>query len=120
MHPTPLPKPVSDGLILMTLRSEGQFNTVVYDEYDFYRGVPHRYCILMSKEDALKLGVKDGQRVTVQGEAGRLENIEVVIGAIRSGAVAMYYPESNVLIKANVDSRSKTPAFKSAPVWIES
>lgn len=120
MHPTPLPKPVSDGLILMTLRSEGQFNTVVYDEYDFYRGVPHRYCILMSKEDALKLGVKDGQRVTVRGEAGRLENIEVVIGAIRSGAVAMYYPESNILIKANVDSRSKTPAFKSAPVWIES
>ncbi len=120
MHPTPLPKPVSDGLILMTLRSEGQFNTFVYDEYDFYRGVPHRYCILMSKEDALKLGVKDGQRVTVRGEAGRLENIEVVIGAIRSGAVAMYYPESNILIKANVDSRSKTPAFKSAPVWIES
>lgn len=120
MHPTPMPKPVSDGLILMTLRSEGQFNTVVYDEYDFYRGVPHRYCILMSKEDAQKLDLKDGQRVTVRGEAGRMENIEVVVGAIRPGAVAMYYPESNILIKANVDARSKTPAFKSAPVWIES
>lgn len=120
MYQTPVPKPVSDGLILMTLRSEGQFNTVVYDEYDFYRGVPHRYCILMSREDAEKLNVKDGQRVAVRGEAGRMENIEVVVGAIRPGAVAMYYPESNVLIKANVDARSKTPAFKSAPVWIES
>ncbi len=119
MHPTPLPKPISDGLILMTLRSEGQFNTVVYDEYDFYRGIPHRYCILVSKEDAEKLNVKDGQRVKVRGEAGSMENIEVVVGAIRPGAVAMFYPESNVLIKANVDARSKTPAFKSAPVWIE-
>lgn len=120
MHPTPLPKPVSDGLILITLRSEGQFNTVVYDEYDFYRGMPHRYCILVSKEDAEKLNIKDGQRVKVLGEAGSMENIEVVVGAIRPGAVAMFYPESNVLIKANVDPRSKTPAFKSAPVWIES
>lgn len=119
MYPTPMPKPVSDGLILMTLRSEGQFNSVVYDEYDFYRGMPHRYCILMAKEDAEKLNVKDGQRVKVRGEAGSMENIEVVLGAIRPGAVAMFYPESNVLIKANVDARSKTPAFKSAPVWIE-
>ncbi len=114
-----MPKPVSEGLILMTLRSEGQFNSVVYDEYDFYRGMPHRYCILMAKEDAEKLNVKDGQRVKVRGEAGSMENIEVVVGAIRPGAVAMFYPESNVLIKANVDARSKTPAFKTAPVWIE-
>jgi anaerobic selenocysteine-containing dehydrogenase len=82
--------------------------------------MPHRYCILVSKEDAEKLNVKDGQRVKVRGEAGSMENIEVVVGAIRPGAVAMFYPESNVLIKANVDPRSKTPAFKSAPVWIES
>ncbi|HEY9869158.1 MAG TPA: molybdopterin dinucleotide binding domain-containing protein [Candidatus Obscuribacterales bacterium] len=59
------------------------------------------------------------QRVTVRGEAGKLENIEVVIGNIRPGVVAMFYPESNVLIKGNVNPRSRTPAFKSAPVWIE-
>jgi len=119
MHPTPLPEPIKDGLALITLRSEGQFNTVVYDEYDFYRGIPHRFCILISEADAQKLNIKDGQRVAVRGEAGRMENIEVVVGKIRQGAVAMFYPESNVLIKANIDSRSKTPAFKSAPVWIE-
>ena len=48
-----------------------------------------------------------------------MENIEVVVGKIRPGVVAMFYPESNTLIKANVDPRSKTPAFKSAPVWLE-
>ena len=30
-----------------------------------------------------------------------------------------YYPEANVLCGTAVDPRSKTPAFKSVPVWIE-
>lgn len=119
MHVTPLPAMDKNVLKLMTLRSEGQFNTVVYEEYDLYRGIPHRFCILMSQEDVDKLRIKDGQRVTVRGEAGKMDNIEVVVGEIRAGVAAMFYPESNVLIKANIDPRSKTPSFKSAPIWIE-
>lgn len=80
--------------------------------------MPHRYCILMSKEDAEKLNIEDGRRVRVLGEAGEMDNIEVVVGQIRSGTVAMFYPEANVLIKANIDKRSRTPNFKSAPVRI--
>lgn len=119
MHKTPLPENLPSGLRLITLRSEGQFNTVVYEEHDLYRGMPHRFCILMSQNDAAKLNVKDGQRVTVRGESGSMPNIEVVVGGIREGVVAMFYPESNILIKGNVDQRSRTPAFKSAAVWIE-
>jgi molybdopterin-dependent oxidoreductase alpha subunit len=118
MHRTPLPSFTQDALRLVTLRSEGQFNTVVYEEHDLYRGLPHRFCILVADEDAQRLNMRDGERVTVRGEAGVMENIEVVIGKIRPGVVAMFYPESNILIKANVDPRSKTPAFKSAPVWL--
>jgi anaerobic selenocysteine-containing dehydrogenase len=119
MHTTPLPKfAAADALRLITLRSEGQFNTVVYEEYDLYRGIPHRHCILISAEDAQRLGIEDGRRIKVRGEAGELDNIEAVVGNVRPGVVAMFYPESNVLIKANVDPRSRTPAFKSAPVWL--
>ncbi len=118
MHRTPLPEQ-SSGLRLITLRSEGQFNTVVYEEHDLYRGIPHRFCILLSSEDARDLGIREGQKVTVRGEAGSLPNIEVVVGQIRKGVVAMYYPEANCLIRANVDELSRTPAFKSAPVWID-
>jgi len=118
MHKTDLPETDPDELMLITIRSEGQFNTVVYEEYDIYRGIPHRFCIMMSEEDIKRLNLKDGQRITVNGEAGSLDNIEVVAGNIRAGVAAMFYPESNVLIKANVDPRSKTPAFKSAPIWI--
>lgn len=121
MHVTPLPHFSfdDDALRLITLRSEGQFNSVVYEEYDLYRGMPHRFCILVAKEDLQRLGIKDGDKVKVRGEAGSLDNIEVVEGDIKAGVVAMFYPESNVLIKANVDKLSRTPAFKSAPVWIE-
>ena len=119
MIKTALPEQDPEALMLITIRSEGQFNTVVYEEYDIYRGVPHRFCILMASEDIKRLGLKDGQRVTVRGEAGSMDNIEVVEGHIRAGVAAMYYPESNVLIKPRIDPRSKTPSFKSAPIWIE-
>lgn len=119
MHRTPLPEFDVDQLRLVTLRSEGQFNTVVYEEYDLYRGIPHRYCILLSEEDASKRGLKDGQKVTVYGEAGKMQGIEIVIGKIKNGVAAMYYPEANQLIKGNIDPRSGTPAFKSAPIRIE-
>lgn len=107
------------ALRLITLRSEGQFNSVVYEEYDIYRGIPHRFCILMAQEDCNKLNIKDAEKVRVIGEAGKLDNIEVIVGNIKAGTAAMFYPESNVLIKANIDPRSKTPAFKSAPIRIE-
>lgn len=119
MHVTPIPQYNEEALRLITLRSEGQFNSVVYEEYDLYRGIPHRHCVLVSQEDMDKLQVKDGERVVVKGEAGRLENIEVIKGDIKAGTVAMFYPEANILIKGIIDSRSKTPSFKSAPVWIE-
>jgi anaerobic selenocysteine-containing dehydrogenase len=118
MFATPIPKFDQDSLRMITLRSEGQFNSVVYEEYDIYRGIPHRFCILVSQADCTRLNIKDGERVKVIGEAGELDNIEVIVGNIKAGTVAMFYPESNVLIKANIDKRSKTPAFKSAPVKI--
>ena len=38
-------------LRLMTVRSEGQFNTVVYEEEDIYRGQERRDVILMNPAD---------------------------------------------------------------------
>lgn len=46
----PLPPPRT-GLTLMTVRSEGQFNSIVYEERDSYRGVPHRWTALMAPAD---------------------------------------------------------------------
>ena len=39
---------------------------------------------------------------------------------IRKGCVAMYYPESNVLIPTEVDPLSRTPSYKRVAVQIVS
>jgi molybdopterin-dependent oxidoreductase alpha subunit len=105
-------------LILGTGRSYSQHNTVVYKPGDYYRGMPHRNCILMNREDAQKAGFGEHQRVTVQGDAGKLENVEIIFGDTRQGAAMMFYPEVNVIFKAKIDMRSGTPAYKRVPVFV--
>ncbi len=114
---TPLPDvPVKPGeLRLMTLRSEGQFNTVVYEEEDLYRGNKRRDVVMMSLEDAVQMKLKEGSRVVVESQTGRME-ASVAIVDIRPGNLAMYYPEANALVPRRIDPRSKTPAFKSVAV----
>lgn len=111
--------PVGDGeLRLMTIRSEGQFNTVVYEEEDIYRGQERRDVILMSQADIDRLGLKIDQRVSVRSAAGVMANILVRACDIKPGNAAMYYPEANALVPTAVDPHSKTPAFKSVLVTV--
>lgn len=111
---TPLPafRPAAGEFRLMTLRSEGQFNTVVYDQADIYRGNRRRDVVMMAAEDAASLGVEEGAPVVVETEAGRMR-VTAAIVDIRAGNIAMYYPEANTLVPRRLDPRSKTPAFKS-------
>lgn len=105
-------------LTLITGRSYSQHNTVVYKPDDRYRGMPHRNCILMHETDVRRAGLQEHQCVTVQGDAGKLENVEIILGAVRPGSALMFYPEANVIFKAKIDPRSGTPAFKRVPVVI--
>ena len=105
-------------LSLITARSYGQHNTVVYKQADSYRGMPHRQTILMNREDLQRSGLRAHQRVRVQGEAGQLDDIEIIPGEIRAGAALMFFPEANVLMKGDRDRRCGTPAFKRVPVLV--
>src|SRR5439155_155620 len=71
-HVTPLPAfaPPPGEFRLMTLRSEGQFNTVVYEEEDLYRGNRHRDVVMMAAEDAARLGLGEGDPVVAAGPHG--------------------------------------------------
>lgn len=108
----------ANELRLMTIRSEGQFNTVVYEEEDIYRGQDRRDVILMSREDIERLGLKIDERVLVRSSVGTMANILVRAIDIKPGNAAMYYPEANVLVPTTVDPASKTPAFKSVLVTV--
>lgn len=104
-------------LRLMTIRSEGQFNTVVYEEYDLYRGVEGRAVILLHPEDIARFELEPDERVTVRSQTGEMPDIIVTsFPKIRPGNAAMYYPECNILVPRSADPRSKTPSFKSVLV----
>jgi anaerobic selenocysteine-containing dehydrogenase len=107
-------------LRLMTVRSEGQFNTVVYEEEDLYRGQERRDVILLNSADMDRLGLRRDQRVTVRSSAGEMRHVLVRPYDIRAGNALMYYPEANVLVPITTDPESKTPAFKSVAITIES
>ena len=106
-------------LRLMTVRSEGQFNTVVYEDEDIYRHQERRDVILLHPDDIARLGLSENQRVTISNETGRMDGILVrPFDQIRPGNALMYYPEANVLVPRTADPLSKTPAFKSVVVTI--
>ena len=120
-HPVRLPSApaVTDRhLRLMTIRSEGQFNTVVYEEEDLYRGQERRDVILINPDDMRRLGLTPDQPVTVRSTVGELRRRLARPYDIRPGNAAMYYPEANVLIPRDVDPQSKTPSFKSVLVEV--
>lgn len=110
----------SEGMVLIlgTGRGYGQHNTVVYNTADKYRGMPHRHCILMNREDIKNGGFEAHQRVKVRGDAGDLDNIEIIAGNILQGTAFMFYPEANVLFKAQIDHLAETPAYKRVPIIV--
>ncbi|WP_212668603.1 FdhF/YdeP family oxidoreductase [Elstera cyanobacteriorum] len=111
----PLP-PVQDGLLLTTVRSEGQFNSIVYERTDSYRGGLGRMDVMLNAEDLATHGLRDGDAAVLESDFGRLEGVTVRAYSVARGTVMAYYPEANVLTGCAVDPRSKTPAFKATPV----
>jgi molybdopterin-dependent oxidoreductase alpha subunit len=108
-----------DELRLMTVRSEGQFNTVVYEEEDVYRGTRRRDVIMMNRGDIERLGLVAGGAVRVSSSAGSLAGVRVAVADVPAGNGVMYFPEANVLIGRQVDAESRTPAYKGCVVRVE-
>lgn len=118
-HVTPMPtNAIAPGqLRLTTIRSEGQFNTVVYEEEDLYRGNSRRDVVMMSHADAKSRSLVEGEGVRIRTETGEM-HLHVAIIDIAPGNIAVYYPEANVLVPRRLDPQSKTPAFKCIPAEI--
>lgn len=120
-HAPALP-PITEGdstFRLMTVRSEGQFNSVVYDEEDLYRGQERRDVVLMNQADMTRLKLKTDQKVSVRNSTGELRLLLARPFDVRAGNVLMYYPEANILVPRTVDPLSKTPGFKGVLITIE-
>lgn len=104
--------------LLASIRSEGQFNSIIYEQHDSYRGTESRQVLLMHPADIQAQGLSAGARVDVESDHGQMRQLSVVAFEVTPGNVLAYYPEANVLIGRERDERSHTPAFKSVPVAI--
>ena len=103
---------------MSSVRSEGQFNSIIYEESDSYRGTTSRWVVLMNSDDISNMNLTAGDLVDVHSAHGEMTKVSVVPFDIPHHNVLMYYPEANILIGRETDPRSHTPAFKSVAVAI--
>lgn len=115
-----------DTLRLVTLRSNDQFNTTVYGMNDRLRGLSgERTIALMAPQEIARLGLAEGQRITLVTAADpatrrAVGGLKVVPYDLPAGTVAGYFPELNALVPLSLREKlSDTPASKGVPVRIE-
>ncbi len=107
---------------LITLRSNGQFNTTIYNYDDRLRIYGSPLVVLMHRNDIERWGLKEGLTVTlatgVDGGVDRqLSGLRIVAYDIPEGCIAGYFPECNPLLPLwHHGEKAKTPAAKSIPI----
>ena len=109
-----------DGhLLLQTLRSHDQWNTVPYAMDDRYRGIHNaRRVVLVNPADLEELNIADRAEVDLvgvwhDGVERRAKGFRVVAYPTARGSAASYYPETNVLVPLDsVADISNTPTSK--------
>ncbi|WP_033237704.1 FdhF/YdeP family oxidoreductase [Streptomyces albidoflavus] len=110
-------------LILQTLRSHDQWNTVPYAMNDRYRGIHNaRRVVLVNPADLAALGLADRDLVGVweDGRERRAPAFRVVSYPTSPGSAAAYYPETNVLVPLDsVADISNCPTSKGVVVRLE-
>jgi len=105
--------------LLTTIRSEGQFNTIVYEQKDSYRPAQDRWSVMMNAADMATLKLHDGDCVDLLSAQGCMSQVKVAAFDLPAGNLMAYFPEANVLTGTAVDPRSRTPAFKATPVAVK-
>ena len=113
-------------LVLQTMRSHDQWNTVPYALNDRYRGIHNgRRVVLVNPADIEELGLADRQLVDLvsswdDGIERRAKDFRVIAYPAARGSAASYYPETNVLVPLDsVAETSNTPTSKGVFVRFE-
>ena len=84
------------GRLHLSTRRGKQFNSMIFKDIDPITGAG-RDALLISAEDAARLGVGDDEAVLVRSEHGQVR-ARVRLAAMRAGNVQMFFPEANPLL----------------------
>ncbi|WP_408896554.1 FdhF/YdeP family oxidoreductase [Nocardioides sp. R1-1] len=119
-------EPPAGHLVLQSLRSHDQWNTIPYAMDDRYRGIHDaRRIVMVNPSDLAELGIADRDLVDIvsvwtDGTERRAEGFRVVAYPAARGSAASYYPETNVLVPLDsVAEVSNTPTSKGVIVRLE-
>jgi molybdopterin-dependent oxidoreductase alpha subunit len=92
-----------EGSFLVATRRGKQFNSMVHEERDPLNRAG-RDAVLMAAPDAARLGLKDGDQVTLRSAHGELPG-RVFLAPVTAGNLQVHWPEAEVLI----DRRRRSP-----------
>jgi predicted molibdopterin-dependent oxidoreductase YjgC len=107
---TPPRRRLRDGEFRLSTRRGKQFNSMVQRDVDPLTGAA-RDEVLISGEDAARLGVENGSRVRLTSATGSFAG-RVRIDAIKPGNLAVHWPEGNVLLsREEIDAASREPDY---------
>ena len=114
---TPPERRATEGRLYVSTRRGKQFNSMVQHRVDPLTGAA-RDDVLISAEDAARLGIASGDRVRLTSAVGRFEG-RARIDAIKPGNVEVHWPEGNGLLsREEIDAASKEPDYN-AVVQVE-
>ncbi len=111
--------------VFTTARRLPQFNTGdLTSTSERLNAVYNSRAVLMSEKDALKEGLKDGEKIRLVSPVGELEaTIKIGYGKVPSGTlVGVFHFEDfpvNILTPEVFDPPTKIPSYKAVPVKIE-
>ena len=100
---------VPTGHFLLATRRGKQFNSILWADKDPITGAK-RDDIIMAAEDAERLGLRNGDPITLRNEHGEFQG-RVRIDRIKPGCLQAHWPEINVIIPAGRLDASGVPDY---------
>jgi anaerobic selenocysteine-containing dehydrogenase len=98
------------GAFYVSTRRGKQFNSMVQREKDPLTGA-RREDVLLSPEDAARLGLRDGDAVRLRSRAGTFTG-RARVDRIKPGNLEVHWPEGNGLLsREEIDLASREPDY---------
>ncbi|MBA2506850.1 MAG: FdhF/YdeP family oxidoreductase [Thermoleophilaceae bacterium] len=105
------------GRFLVSTRRGKQFNSMVQEERDALTGAG-RETVLVSEEDAERLGIENGGEVIVRSDHGELRG-RALLAPVTPGNLQVHWPEGNVLFDSERRSEEAGIPDYNAAAWLE-
>jgi molybdopterin-dependent oxidoreductase alpha subunit len=100
---------VPPGHFLLSTRRGKQFNSIIHGNKDLLNGAL-RDDILMAQEDAVRLGLENGDAILLKNDRGEFRG-RVKFDRVKPGSLQGYWPEVNVLVPAGCLDSSGVPDY---------